>query len=121
MLSRPIALIADDDAATRRVLTDFLRLLGFEPEAFDDGEGLVAAVLRAPPALIVTDENMRRCNGTRALGRIRTSGADCPAIVLSAWPDDALRARTQALQPCNLLAKPVDLSELRGTILRLTG
>ena len=115
----PRAFVADDDPATRQVLTRVLSLLGFDATAFDDGIALVEAVRFERPALIVVDQHMTHWNGTDAVRHIRTLGADCPVVFVTAFPDPTLHRVVARLGRCAILSKPVDLGVLRDCIARL--
>ena len=116
MVLRPTALIADDDPDTRALMLRALGLFGFDVRAFDDGDILADAVLATPPDLVVTDQSMVRCDGTAALGRIRTAGGLCPAVLVTAFPSSDLERDIAGLAPCVLIPKPLDLRALRAAL-----
>ncbi len=117
----PLALVADDDAATRQVLVQALAHLGFTARAFSDGAALADAVASREPDLVVTDQHMRGGSGTDAVRRFRAVGAACPTILLTSFPGQELKDEVAKLGRTALLAKPVDLETLRLTIEQLSG
>lgn len=113
------AMIADDDRDTRELMHRVLSMFGFEVRSFDDGDALVHAALADPPTVIVTDQSMERCNGTVALGRIRTAGANCPTVLLTAFPGAELTEEAERLGSCVVVPKPLDLGRLRRALVTL--
>lgn len=116
---QPLALVADDDSAFRAAMLAALVCQGFRVLGLEDGEALRRAALDEPPAVIVTDEHMPGCSGSEAIRAVRDAGLAVPALVVSAFPDAALRARVAMLDPCVLLPKPVDLQALIGALARV--
>jgi CheY-like chemotaxis protein len=110
------ALLVEDDADVRQILTAYLELEGLGVIAAGDGiEGLERAA-REQPDLIVTDVAMPRMDGLTMVRRLREQAARVPVLVISgnAEPANAAAAGGTAFLP-----KPLALSVFRSTVQRL--
>ncbi len=67
-------LVADDDAANRRLTQEQLQLLGYEAETVSDGEQALEAVQQGVYDLILMDLDMLGLDGLGATRAIRTLG-----------------------------------------------
>ncbi|MBM4442433.1 MAG: response regulator [Candidatus Rokubacteria bacterium] len=117
-------LVVEDDRRLRDTLVDALEMDGHAVRACDDGEEALEA-LRAetPPHVILLDLVMPRAavDGfelIRRLGEYPADVRDIPLVVFSGLGRalvDAIEPRTAAaLNIVCVLAKPLDLAELRG-------
>jgi phosphoserine phosphatase RsbU/P len=114
------ALVIDDDDAVRRMLVDFLGVLGWEVEAAADGVEGLALFDRAKHALIVTDIRMPGVSGWDVIRAIRHLSPHVPIVVVSGadiTPPDPALATAAAL---TILAKPVSLIQLGDAVTRVT-
>ncbi|HSE94092.1 MAG TPA: response regulator [Methylomirabilota bacterium] len=114
------ALVIDDDAAVRRLLVEFLRVLGWETEEAADGVKGLALFDRAKPALVVTDVRMPGLSGWDVVVAIRRRSPRVPIVIVSGadvTPPDPALARAPALM---ILTKPVGLTQLGDAVARLT-
>jgi two-component system cell cycle response regulator len=112
---RPLVLVADDDAAIRRLLRDGLVGDGFRCLGCADGLQLMHALGLVRPALIVLDVRMPRLDGHGVLARLRADPAlrAVPVVATSAQADAGplLAAGCRAFVP-----KPFDLADLVGAV-----
>lgn len=121
---RPHVLLAEDDDEMRWALEDFLEAGGFDVTAVASGGDALDALAApgeagAPPAVLVTDVRMPGVGGLELLEALRRRGSSLPAIVITAFDDDALRDQALALGVDALLAKPIDTDELERAIRRV--
>jgi PAS domain S-box-containing protein len=81
---------ADDNADMRAYITRLLAAT-YEVEAVGDGQEALAAVLRKPPDLVLTDVMMPTMNGVQLLQELRKNPATAtiPMIILSARAENA--------------------------------
>jgi CheY-like chemotaxis protein len=88
------AVVADDDAMIRRLMTTALRRAGtFDVVAeATDGREAVEAVTRTQPDLVVLDINMPVLNGLDALPHLRTAAPAARLVVMSGLDDPGVRA-----------------------------
>ena len=113
------ALVVDDDAEMRRLLTLFLEKEGYAVETADDGREALERARSARPDLVLLDLRMPVLGGIEFL-RVRRAERDLaaiPVLVLSSDPGGAYVAA--ALEADGFLAKPLDLKELRRQVGRL--
>lgn len=111
MLS-PLALVVEDDAALRSVLSRGLREEGFRCEAVDTGARLLERVPIARPDVLVVDIGLPDCDGRDACQALRAQGVGTPVLFLSAR--DALVDRLAGFEAGgdDYLSKPFSLDEL---------
>ncbi len=113
-------LLADDEPAMLDLVGGLLVADGHVVTLVHSGEEVVRAFgeydERAEPFdLVVTDHRMPQKGGLDAAYELRSSGVSTPIVVMTAFPDDALRRRADALE-VTLLAKPFRLAVLRFTL-----
>ena len=80
------ALVAEDNAALRRVITFTLRKAGFEVTAACNGQVAWEAAEQASFDLVVTDQQMPNVTGLELIERLRSSdnNAETPVVLLTA-------------------------------------
>lgn len=103
----PRVLIAEDDEATRTMLRTLLARRGYDVATAADGlslrETLASASPDCPIDLIVSDVRMPGLSCDALLGLLRE--APVPVVLMTAWPDLALRRSAIAMR-ASLLEKP---------------
>ncbi len=115
-------LIADDLPLNRLVLEAFLKGLPFSVEQAEDGWGVLDAVRRQRPDLILMDIRMPRLNGLETT-RILRSDPAFAAIPIVAITAGAMRTEREAISAeCDAyLAKPVKRDRLLETLSHFLG
>ena len=112
--------MVDDDCDVRESLLDVLGAEGYSVEAAGDGDEALARLraMPAPPALILLDWMMPRCDGEafRQKQLADPKLAQIPVVLLTA--DARLPSAPRSLMVAGFLAKPVDLDLLLETIER---
>ena len=73
----------DDEAEVRRANCQSLELEGFAVEAFAAAEAALAAILAAPPGVVVTDVRLPGLDGVGLLARLRRVDPDLPVILIT--------------------------------------
>ncbi len=114
-------LIADDEPALLKVMTQYLTRVGYEVAAFATGQDAWEAFERAPHAfsLVIADAMLEDTRGEELLERIRSLNPRVPCLLSSGYPVDietlkpVLRAHTGFLQ------KPFTPSMLAEEVARL--
>lgn len=112
-----LVLVVDDDFDIRDAVADVLVDRGFAVASVEDGfSALEWLRTHSPPAVILLDWMMPRCDGPtfRAEQQKDPSLADIPVVLLTA--DATARERAPALGLARFLQKPVDLDELLAAI-----
>ena len=120
----PRVLVAEDDLEMRRLVVEALRGDGYEVhEAADGGRLLVQVTAQyhhanAEVDLIISDIRMPICTGLQILEGLRDAHWTVPVILMTAFGDDATRARAEALGAI-LFDKPFAMDDLRTAVLNL--
>jgi two-component system, chemotaxis family, chemotaxis protein CheY len=103
------ALVVDDSAVMRKVLTGALGRVGIsDVDQAEDGERAVAAVTANEYGVILMDWNMPKLSGLEALKQIRALGKTVPVIMVTTESEkarvmDALKAGAN-----NYILKPFE-------------
>jgi CheY-like chemotaxis protein len=114
-VSPPVAIVAEDHDEMRVLIAEAVQRAGYRVVVAANGLALATEVIacEAPPDLIVCDVRMPWAGGLAVLDALdRRLSLRVPAIVVTAFPDDALRARIAARPSTHLLEKPFDLTAL---------
>jgi CheY-like chemotaxis protein len=117
------ALVADDSDEHRWLVQQMLEPLGFEVAQASDGRDLFWRLEALRHAhldvdwVVVTDVRMPIYGGLEVLEAWRDDLRPYPVVVMTAFPDEAVATRVQALGGL-LLAKPFTLDQLRKTLAR---
>jgi two-component system sensor histidine kinase/response regulator len=121
-------LVADDNAASREITSDYLQSFEFEQHAVGSGgaalEALRAGVAEGRPfRLVLLDWRMPDMDGGQLVAAIRQLALEpAPALVLvSAHSRDELASRTEELGLDGMLAKPFNPSMLLEAIVEALG
>jgi CheY-like chemotaxis protein len=124
-LDRPIrALIVEDNAVNRELITTLLSPFGLELETACDGAEAVEAVVRGAYDVILMDMQMPVMDGLTATRRIRAlpdpAAARTPIIAMTAnvLPEQVARCREAGMD--DHLGKPINLPLLLAAIDRWT-
>jgi DNA-binding NtrC family response regulator len=105
-------LIVDDHIDLAENLAEILENAGYETVIADSAEAALDRLERKDVAALITDYRLPGRNGAELIGELRRRGDRIPALVMSAFTDDAtidLASRAGALE---VMAKPVDLARL---------
>jgi CheY-like chemotaxis protein len=114
--SRPVVVVADDEAHIRELLALVVAEVGAEPVAVADGEEALRAVRERSPALVLTDVMMPRLRGDELCRRLKADPATAalPVVLLSAMaPIDAAASGAEGF-----VRKPFDLDEIERLVRR---
>jgi two-component system OmpR family response regulator len=107
-----LIMIIDDEAGVRDLLSDALKLAGFETVAAQDAMVAQTMLRTIKPDLLVVDINMPLMDGFEFIERIRGNGDLTPALMLSARGDRADVTRGLTLGADDYVTKPFGLEEL---------
>ena len=105
-------LIVDDEAGVRELLGDALRIAGFETATAPDGMSALTAIRDKKPDLLIIDINMPLMDGFELVERLRSTGDNTPALMLSARADRVDITRGLTLGADDYVTKPFGLEEL---------
>jgi len=103
-------LVVDDDPTTRLLVSESLRLCGFEVTEAENGQEALQAFDRTGPAIVVTDVMMPVMDGfeTCAALRERKSGAQTPVLMMTGLDDHESIDRAFQVGATDFITKPVN-------------
>jgi DNA-binding response OmpR family regulator len=119
-------LLAEDDEDEREAIVSALRAIDIEADAVADGGRFLVAVAShyrgaaetRPIDLMVVDVIMPVCGGLAVLEALRTARWMTPVVVITGRETREVRHTTERLG-ATLMLKPLDLTTLQQTVLRL--
>jgi FixJ family two-component response regulator len=114
-------LIVDDDDSLRRALARTVRLAGFEVEAFQSVDALLAHGVPERDACLVLDVDLPGLSGIELKRTLAEAGRDLPTIFITALEPADVSAPLAALAPVAVLYKPFDKVALLEAIERARG
>ena len=118
----PVALVADDDGVTRRVLTMLLERQGFRVLLAEDGQGALRHVRTGRPGIVFLDAQMPAPDGYDVCRTIREEHLAEPepfVIMLTAAGQESDRRRAVAAGVNEFLTKPFSPSKLATRLQQL--
>lgn len=117
---RPLILLADDEAISRRMLSEAMRRAGFEVEVAADGEEAFRLAASEAPDLLVLDFEMPESNGAEVCHRLRSSDREdlqtLPVIMLTAHAGEEEEIRCLHAGANDFVTKPVSRDVLAARI-----
>jgi signal transduction histidine kinase/CheY-like chemotaxis protein len=121
-------LIIDDNATSRRILSEQTLQWKMKPHVCDSGESGLAELSRAasegnPYRLLLVDEQMPGMDGMEVLDRVRRNPALQPAVIMMLTSCDQVTsaARCRQMGVETYLIKPISPSDLLESIRRAMG
>jgi FixJ family two-component response regulator len=116
MPAKPVISIVDDDASVREGLADLLNSMGFKTNTFRSGEEFLRSDWLPVTNCLVTDYRMPGMTGLELYRRLAGASRRIPTIMITAFPNEADRARALRAGMSCYLPKPFDETELLGCI-----
>ncbi|NGM24174.1 response regulator [Roseomonas stagni] len=107
MDARVIAVV-DDDQGIRMALRSLLRSVGYTVQLFADGPSFLADADPTPPDCLVTDIQMPGMSGLDLQRAVRARYPHLPVIIVTAFPEEAIRKQAMADGARCFLSKPFD-------------
>ena len=117
-MSRPIALIIEDDYDASLIFAEALQAAGFETEIIRSGDLALARLAVATPDVVVLDLHLPYTAGTDILSQIRADARLAETRIIVATADPRL-AETLQEEADLILIKPISFSQLRDLAARL--
>ena len=109
-------LLAEDDPQAREIVASVLVSAGYQVIQVVDGQEFLDRfrLVKNRVALLLLDEDMPKRTGRQCLAKLRASGVNTPAIVMSGNSD--LDLDPEADRRTVLLSKPFDLARLEELV-----
>ena len=113
-LSKPLILVADDEAESLRLLTSILRTEGYEVAASDSGDLALASAAAQTPDLILLDLRMPGMDGLEVCRRLKQSEAtrEPPLMFIGGTTDVEAMVEGLAVGAVDFVTKPFQRQEL---------
>ena len=108
MLNRALISIVDDDQSFRESMRQLVMLLGYTVETFPSAADFLAARLLPETACLVADVQMPGMTGIELHRQLIDAGYAIPTILVTAYPDEAIRDQALRDGVVCFLSKPVD-------------
>jgi CheY-like chemotaxis protein len=109
---RRFILIVDDQQDTRALVSTYLSMKGFDVLAVEDGSGVMDAVSRRQPDLILLDLMMPGTSGLDVLRSLRAGGSRIPVVIMTALTATESLAEAMAAGAQDSVTKPFSLPRL---------
>jgi len=117
-MAKPRLLMAviDDDASVRKALARLLHACGYEVKVFASGAEFLESSQAEAPDCMVLDVHMPSVSGLDVQAALLERGMDVPIIFITAYDDNALRARALQQGAVAYLRKPLTEQALLAAI-----
>lgn len=117
-MTKPLALIIEDDADLADIFSVGLAGIGFETEIVRDGKMALAQLATIVPRLVLLDLHLPGVSGKDILKHIRAHDRLAGIRVILATAD-ALMAESLRGEADTILLKPISINQLRAVAKRL--
>ena len=112
MPQHPLISIVEDDQPFRESMRKLITLLGYTVEAFSSAADFLASPLLPETACLVADVQMPGMTGVELYKNLTDAGYAIPTILVTAYPNEAVRNRALKNGVVCYLSKPVDDEQL---------
>jgi FixJ family two-component response regulator len=108
--------VVEDDPFFRESMRRLMRSLGYVVEAFPSAADFLASPRLGETACLITDVQMPAMTGLELYRHLIDAGYAIPTILVTAYPDDDIRAGALNDGVVCYLRKPVDEKHLMGCL-----
>ena len=112
MQSAPIISIVDDDESSRVGTMRLVRSLGFDVASFSSAAAFLGSDRLAQTSCLISDIQMPGMSGIELHDALRALGHDIPTILVTAFPDEKVRAQASQRGATCFLSKPFESEAL---------
>ncbi len=116
MLKASLVSVVEDDQFFRESMRRLMRSLGYTVEAFPSAADFLASARLVETACLIADVHMPAMTGLELHKHLTDAGYTIPTILVTAYPDDDVRARALNDGVVCYLRKPVDEKHLMRCI-----
>ncbi len=117
-MTRPLALIIEDDQKLSKIFAMALDEAGFDPTVVYDGQAALDQLAGMTPAVIVLDLHLPHVSGDQILNQIHADNRFTHTRVILATADP-LKAEELRPKATLVLLKPISFNQLRDLAARL--
>jgi FixJ family two-component response regulator len=112
----PLIAIVDDDPSVRNALSWLMESVGYALEAFSSASEFLASPQLRSAACLIADAQMPEMTGIELYRSLIGSGHAIPTILITAHPDNDVRARVLKDGAVGYLSKPFSEAALLGCV-----
>jgi FixJ family two-component response regulator len=112
----PLIAIVDDDEFVRGSMRRLVRSSGYAVEVFPSAADFLASPRFDETTCLIADVHMPAMTGVELYARLIESGYSIPTILVTAYPDDATRARAVKDGVFCYLPKPFNDNEFLACV-----
>src|SRR3954449_7785074 len=112
MMKKVLVSVVEDDQSVRESMSRLLRSLGYTVEIFSSATEFLASPRLAETGCLIADIHMPAMTGLELYRHLIDTGKAIPTILVTAFPNDADRARALTDGVLCYLRKPVDEDDL---------
>ena len=113
--------IVDDDEPAREAIVDLVRALGFAATGFASAAALLNSEDLRKMDCLIADVRMPGMGGFELHRELAVSGLPIPTILMTAHPDDRIRAQALDAGVKFYIGKPLEADELLSCIRSAVG
>ena len=110
--TKPLISVVDDDESMREALRGLMKSLGFTAEAFASAEEFLSSRQLLRTSCLIADVQMPGMTGLELHRHLLASGKTIPTILITAYPNEGMRARALGDGVVCYLNKPFDENDL---------
>jgi FixJ family two-component response regulator len=114
--AKPLISIVDDDESMREAVKGLMRSVGYRAEAVASAEEFLSSRHVRRTSCLIADVQMSGMTGLDLHRHLSASGKPIPTILITAYPDDAVRERALTAGVIGYLSKPFDENDLLACI-----
>jgi FixJ family two-component response regulator len=112
VLKGPLVAIVDDDESMRDTTRDLLESAGLSAATFASAARLLKSRRLHRISCLIADMRMPKMNGLELHQHLAASKHPIPTILMTAYPDERVRAQAMKANVVCYLAKPFEAEEL---------
>jgi FixJ family two-component response regulator len=108
----PLVAVVDDDASLRDATQNLLDAAGFSTVAFGSPQRFLESARRRDVCCLVTDMRMPGMTGLELYQQLVASDSAIPTVLITAYPDESVRATARKAGIRCYLSKPFSPEQL---------
>ena len=116
MVIKPSIAVVEDDDSVREATIGLLRSHGFIAKGFPSADAFLKSNRIRITSCLIADVQMPEMSGVALYGHLIAVGTPIPTILITAYPDETIRARALNAGVTGYLIKPFSEKELLDCI-----
>ncbi len=113
MPSRPKLLIVDDEPSIREVLSEGLKIVGYDCETARDGEEALKRLKEDHFQIVLSDINMPGQNGIDLLRAVKEINEDIDVVMVTAVVNTDMAIHSMSMGASDYITKPFNFEEVK--------